>query len=455
MIASRSGLESKPLHNDLTSVRGFFILSLPLILLASSHSLAYSLNGLFLAHYSTSVLQAHAIGNALIALFQSACMRMSAEAQIFISQASNSQNESRVGVYLWQMIWLSLLSVFVTLPIGLFISNFYFDNSLVQQEAKEYFRLFLYGNFLFPLSTALNTFYSGRGKQKALLIASGLYVVMHTVLAKLLIGHLGLKGAAMSHIISQSVYCCAFLVLVLRRKYRIRFGTDQWKIKLRPLLASMKVGIFNGMSAALMSLSWTVIVKMVATKGADYLTIVAFGNSCAVFLSFLNLGIGQALSINASGLIGKRNYAGIWVLVRSSTVIISCILCLLIIPLILFPDYLLSIFFPEYPAQFSPEMREMLRLSCRLLWFFELAGGIDRLTRGLLTATGDTVFMFFNYILLLSLGCCLPIYFALNIFNFSPGTFWGVMAFTIFIRNVPLFFRLKQELWKTRKPILT
>ena len=36
-----------------------------------------------------------------------------------------------------------------------------------------------------------------------------------------------------------------------------------------------------------MSVTWTVIVKMVATKGTDYLTIVAFGNSCAAFLFLL------------------------------------------------------------------------------------------------------------------------------------------------------------------------
>ncbi len=455
MSAYSKLLGIKPLHNDLTSVRGFFLLSLPLILLASSQSIANALNGFFLAHYSTSVLQAHAIGNALIALFQSACMRMSAEAQIFISQASNSKNEKQVGVYLWQMIWLSILSIFITLPIGVFVSNYYFDNSLVQQEAKEYFRLFMYGNFLFPLSTALNAFYSGRGKQKALLFASAGYIFMHTILAKFMISSYGLKGAALSHILSQLIYSASFLFLILRKKNRERFGTNQWKIKLLPILSSMKVGAFNGMSSALMSLSWTVIVKMVATKGPDYLTIVAFGNSCAVFLSFLNLGIGQALSIKASGLIGKKEFHGIWVLVRSASFMVMSILILLIPPLVLFPDSLLSIFFRDYPAQFSKEMCDMLRLSCRLLWIFEFIGGVDRITRGLLTATGDTVYMFFNYVLLLSIGCCLPFYFAINILNFAPGSFWGIMSLTILLRNIPLFFRLKKELWKSRKPILT
>lgn len=424
-------------------------------MLASSHSIAYSLNGLFLAHYSTSVLQAHAMGNALTALFQNACMRMSAEAQIFISQARSSKNDMQIGVYLWQMIWLSLLSMLVTWPVGMIVAEYYFDASPVQQEAKEYFHWFMFGNFLFPLSSALNAFYSGRGKQKALLIASAGYIILHTLLAKFMIAGMGLKGAALSHIFSQLIYSLIFLALILQKKNRERFGTGQWKIKLRPLIVSMKVGIFNGMSAALMSLSWTVIVKMVATKGADYLTIVAFGNSCAVFLSFFNLGIGQALSIKASGLIGKREYLGIWTLVRSASIMVAIILCLLLPPLVIFPDYLLAFFFPEYPSQFSWEMREMLKSSCRLLWFFEVAGGVDRITRGLLTATGDTVFMFFNYVLLLSVGCCVPIYLAVNIFNFLPGSFWGVMAFTIFLRNVPLCWRIRKELWKTRKPILT
>lgn len=455
MSSISSSLKIEPLRNEFTAVKGFFLLALPLMLLASSQSVANSVNGLFLANFSTSALQAHAIGSALIALFQNACIRMASEAQIFVSQANSSDQKKKVGVYVWQMIWLSLLSIFITLPLAHLISYFYFDQSLLQQEAKEYFQLAMFGNFLFPLSMALSSFYSGRGKQKVLLIATGAFIVIHIAIAKLMIGSYGLKGAAYTQILSQFLYGAVLFALIMRKQNRVQFGTDQWKIQLRPIVSSLRVGAFNGLSAALMSLSWTFIVKIIADKGSDYLTIVAFGNSCAVFLSFLNLGIGQAIAIKVSALIGQKKYHLIWHSVRSASLVVMAILCLLFPFLILFPDLILTLFFPDLIDRFSPEFCQMMRYSCRWLWIFELVGAVDRITRGLLTAAGDTIYMFINYVILLSAGCCFPIYLAISVWNFSPRSFWALMTVTIFFRNTPLYFRLKRELWRTREPILT
>lgn len=445
---------TEPPNTVQPSVRRLLLLSLPLIFLASSGSIAFFFNSLFLAHCSVEDLQAQSIGNALVALFQSACIRMGSDVQIFISQAYSSQNCRQIGIYLWQMIWLAILSLLLTLPVSYVISNYYFDSSPIQQLAKEYFRLFMFGNFLFPLSAALSSFFSGRGKLKLLYIGNAFLIVLHLALASMIIPLIGVKGAAYSQLLSQALYCCVLLTIILRKNNRLLFGTNQWKISKGAMIATFRVGAFNGFSAALMSLSWTVIVKFVATKGSDFLTVMAFGGSCAKLFSFLNLGLGQAISIEASYLIGRKQYKSVGSLIRTSAVVMFLILLLLFLPLVVFPEKLLSFFFSDFPDKFSPELAMMLKFSCRTLWFYELVGGVDRLMRGLLTATGDTVYMFKVYTIFLSIGTILPFYLTIEIFSLLPSAFWVIMTLTIFARNYPLFLKYRKGAWKENNRIL-
>lgn len=444
------------------SIASLLALAFPIVVLTSSSSLSPFIDRFFLTRFSTEALQACTIGFAFVAVFQIACVRMATEAQVFVSQACSAGEERRVGVYVWQMIWLSFLSMFVTIPVGFVVNAIAFDSSVVQQDAREYFILMMWGNFLFPLTAALNAFYTGRGRLNVILICTGLLMVIHIPLAWMFINGfgswipaMGLKGAAIGVMLPQALYCMLLFILILRPKHRERFHTSNWIIRWRPLWASMRVGLFNGLSAALMAFSWTIVVKIVANTGnQDYLTIMAFGNSFALFFTFLQLGIGQAVSIIASGLIGVKAWAAIRRLIGSTTVVVSVTLLFQFPLLVLFPDFLLGFFFPNFPDQFSPELAQMLRYCCKTLWLFEVAGGVDRTTRGLLTAAGDTVFMFFVYVLSLFFITCIPVYLAIEVWQWSPGKFWLIMTSTILLRNVPLIWRLMQERWKISDPIL-
>jgi MATE family multidrug resistance protein len=451
MLRSVSQLK-KLVNGDKDGVIELFLLATPLMLTLSSGCFCLFFDTLFLAQFSTEALQLHTLTYALVALFQSTCIRMASESQVLVSQSIGEKKNKQVGVFLWQMIYLSLLSMGLTLPLSALTAKIYFTPE--QSQASEFFSLMMAGNFLFPLAAALNGFYSGRGQIKPLLYANVCLIASHMPITYFAINAFGLKGAAIAQLLTQALYCICLFTMILQPKHRNQFGTSNISFCPKSFIASTKIGALNGASAALIALSWTVTVKIAAFRGSELMTIIAFGNGCILFGSFVNLGLGQAVSIKTAYFIGAGEFQRLKKLITSCQYAVCYILLLLFFPLVLYPHFLLQCFFPNYLETMPFEKIETLRLVCKTLWFFEFFTYLDRICRGLLTAMGDTIYMFLSYILTLTLGNCLPVYLFVVVFPIKVSSFWVLMAITLFLRSIPLLYRLSKKNWHKEPAIL-
>lgn len=450
-VKMTQGLDSKLTEYPPASLKELFTLSFPLILTFFSTSFMSFCSRLFLSHYSMEALQGCTCAIYLCGLFQIPCMRLTSTAQVFVGLYKGSNSPKRVGPCIWQMIWFSLISMIVTLPVGLWASHLFFDGSPVRASAASYFDTLLYFNFLFPLGTALSCFYIGRGKTKIIFLITIISHILNILLDLMLIfgvpgliQPLGALGAAISMAVAQTFFCLLLLLLFLRKEERDLFQTGDYKFKWTVFRECTRIGLPRAIVRIAMLASWAGIVHIMAVKGGDHLLVLSIGGTMLLLFSFINDGMCQGMITIASTLMGSKDYANIWKLVRSSALFLITTTLLLTIPYLIFPNFILSFF---SLGEINADTLAILKRSFVWLWIFFFCYGFNAIGLSLITASRDMTF-YLIVTLFVWLTSYLPAYYAMNVWNLSPDWVWLIMSFDTFVFGVVFLLRSLKEKWK-------
>ncbi|HVX01083.1 MAG TPA: MATE family efflux transporter, partial [Candidatus Babeliaceae bacterium] len=318
-------------------------------------------------------------------------------------------------------------------------------------EGKVCFRYLLSASFLFPLGTALSAFYLGQGQTKKVILTSLMGHALHILLDFPLVfgipGYLvplGALGSVISAIIAQLFFCLLLLKDFLGIKNRIAYATNRFSLKWVSFWKYTSISIPRSVAKMIQFGSWIAITRIMMSKGGDYAAVVAFGGSLQLFFLCLNEGMSQALTTIGAYLIGSKQPL-IWKAIRSGCLFLALESLVLAIPLIFFPESMVSLFFKQHP---SYTLSAGLSFSCIWIWLSFLAEGLNLLGFALLSAYGDTIFQMWFAISSWVIGF-IPIYFLIERGDSSPDTFWLILAIGKFIAAGIYFLRLLQEKWKT------
>lgn len=215
-----------PRGNLITLIR----ISLPLMFFLLCETFTIFCERIFLSYYSTDAVHASLNGSYLATIFQSPCIAIGTMAQVFVGFYHGGSEYKRIGPCVWQLIWFSFFSFFITLPLSFLASSLYFKGTVIEKLGIEYFIIFAFGNFLFPLYTTLSSFYLGRGK--TIFVTSLMLVscALQLFLSWLLIFKInaGVRGPALAKCISLGILCIIFFSSFLTKKNRENYRTDLW-----------------------------------------------------------------------------------------------------------------------------------------------------------------------------------------------------------------------------------
>lgn len=449
-VASSQGLSKFPT----ASLRELVYLSLPIILSLFSASFMGFCDRFFLAHYSMAAMQGSVHAGALCMLFQVPVMRIVAMSQVFVGLYFGSKQLHKIGPAVWQMIWISILSMIVTLPLSQFVAPFFFEGTSVADYAKTYFSTFMLMNFLFPLGTTLSSYFMGRGQMKIIFITTFLAHGMNIGLDYIFIfgieGYfpsLGVFGAALASVISQCIFCIVLLMNFLRKEDREVFRTDRFQFNWDNFWGLLRVGLPRAIARVIMLTAWVCISRLMTIKGGDYLLVLSVGGSLILLFTFINDGMLQGMITVASNIMGCKDYSKIWKLVRSGSIFLVITSSILAIPYLVFPDFTLSFFFTDPP---SPESHQILKNSCIWLWVFFFCYGVNTIGHSLITASRDVTFYMFS-ILFVWATSYLPVYVAIELFHLTPDKLWLIMAFDSLVFGLLFLARASREKWRERE----
>lgn len=438
-------------------LRTLIRISIPLFLFLFCEAFVVFYERILLSHAGLAAVSSSLNGAYLAFIFQGSCMAIASMAQVFVGLYQGSGKLKQIGPCVWQLIWFSMLSLAITLPLSYLSSLFYFKGTSIEQMGPQYFHILALGNFLWPLNTALTSFYLGRGKTlfvTTLLLASYAFNLILCWLlifgVKGLIPSLGIQGAALAKCLSMALFCLIFLSAFLNQKNREVYGTGCWHFSLSSLWSYIRPGMARAFSYFWMRSSWVIISYTMITKGGLYLEVQTVGGIITAFLAFLAGGIYRSVLTIASNLLGRKDYSEVWKLYRSLMIYTCSIGVVLAIPFLLYP-HMFAYFFDVSSREIYEKTSKLIN---HWLWLYVGLVTMQMGLCGLLVAIRDLKIQFYSA-LLSCVTSLLPVYLAINFWRWAPDKLWLIMALENVILGFLFFYRLRQRKWEEKQLMIS
>lgn len=417
------------------SMRELWALSFPLMLSLMSSSLMFFWDRLLLAQFSIDAHNAATLAGTWVTFLQFPFLCTTCIAEVFVGKYNGAGQEKKIGKPVWQMIWLSLFSTLIFIPLGCVAGTTLFADSPYAFLEMEYFRYMMAFGPIFCLSSALSTFYIGRGCVKFVTVTIIGANILNTVLAYAFIfgiesylPAMGIAGAALATGISQLIQTLVLFFDFIRPAYRERFGTGQFRFAKDEFIKCIRLGLPSSLAHTIEILAWAVFFRMLMSAGEEHFTVVSIAQSIFFLFTFLTEGISKGATAIASNLIGAGKWKELWQLLYSGIKFYIIIFVVFGILFFINPSPLIHLFFNDEQSV-SPQMYELITSCCMWVWVFFLFDGIHWLVVGLLTAAGDTKFV-------LKAGSCsvwifalLPTYLIIILMEKTPDMAWAITAF--------------------------
>jgi multidrug resistance protein, MATE family len=436
------------------SLRELWQISFPLIVSLMSASLMIFLDRFFLAHYSLAALNASAHAGAAVQFLQFWSIATVCIAEVFVGRFNGARKLEKLGQPIWQMIWLSLGTFLIYLPIAFFAGPFIFLSVDYKDLEIEFFQILTCFIPFAALSAALSSFYIGRGKVRfvtAIMLGANLVnVILDAILIFGLppfVPSFGIAGAAYATAISQFFQAMILFSAFFCRHNRKLYGTGRWKLNKRLFFSCVRIGLPNAVAHSLEIFAWVLIFDLMSRLGSDYMTVVTIAQSILFLFTFITEGVSKGATAIASNFIGSQKQELVWKLLASGTKFYAYIFLLLGGCLAVYPDPLIKWFLPDAET-LSLATQSTIRTACFWVWIYFLFDGVSWLLIGLLTAAGDTRFVMKVGGTAPLLFGLLPVYLFVFIWGAPAHITWMLIAFNSLASGLIYFWRFKSEKWK-------
>jgi len=102
------------------SLRELWTISYPLILSMLSVNIMIFIDRLILAKYNTGAMNAAVVSGLIFNIFQCGTVGIASISEVFVGQYNGANKYEKMGEPVWQMIWFSVMTAALFVPLGLF-----------------------------------------------------------------------------------------------------------------------------------------------------------------------------------------------------------------------------------------------------------------------------------------------------------------------------------------------
>lgn len=418
------------------TVKELWTVTWPLVLSLASGSIMYFVDRIFLAHLSIDSMTA-AVNAAMVAwLFIAFSMAITQIAEVFVGQNNGSGDHKDIGQSVWQMIWFSVIATLAFIFLAFWMPTWTYTQTGHEKEGIDYFRTIMFFGGMYPFATALSAFFIARGDVKVVTWTTVISNLINIVLNPLLIfgfagiiPSLGTMGSGLATGIAQSIQVIILFKLFLRKDYQKSFGTDNYKFNLPIFKEGLRLGLPSAMAFANEIFAWTIYMRLMTALSKEHLVVATIASSCFILFAFVCEALSKAVVAIASNMIGAGNPEKIWGVILSGIKLMLLFLGVLAIPFVLFPDFLINLFFST--NEIDPHLYRILLSTLFLIWVAFFFDGVNWVMVGVLTATGATKVVMWTSALTIWLFAIVPIYFATYHFGATADFNW--MMITLYL----------------------
>jgi MATE family, multidrug efflux pump len=432
------------------SLREMWAISLPLMLTLLSGSFMLFCDRVILAHYATDAMSASVVGGMVAILFLAAAIEVTSIAEVFVGRHNGADEYGKIGRPVWQMLWFSVGTAFVFIPIGLWGGPLLVGGGVSTEHGLPYFRWLMCLGPFFPAQAALSAFFVGIGRVRLVTIVAIISNLMNIGLDILLVfgvpglfGPLGTTGAAIATGCAEFSQMAVLAIFFLSRANRLVYGTGRWRLHLATLWNCLRIGVPGAGGHIIEMSAWTVLLRILAAAGPIHLTVSAIGQSLFVLVSFATEGIQKGVSAICANFIGAEEYPLVGKALRSSLLFLALLAGLASLPLVFYPDPLIHLFAADYP-----DIAGYARVACFCVWLYFIADGATWIFAGILTAGGDTKFVMWMNGASCWLFAIVPAWYLFLVQSFSPSWVWAVTLVYGSLNAFCFYLRYRAGRWQ-------
>ncbi len=437
------------------SIREISTISFPLMLSALSGALMMFFDRYILAQYSVESMNAAAGASLSIWVFQVLILGIAGIAEVFVGQYNGAKQYHKLASPVWQMIWFSLLLGALLLPIAQLFPHLFIPERY-HAQGSIYFKWMLSFSALIGINTALTAFFVGRGKVKlitSVVIAGNVInIILDLVLIfgiKNIFEPMGILGAVVATIISQVIQLVILLAVFLNKANRNKYQTHQAHLNTKELLECIKIGLPSALGHMVEIAAWSIQFHILSMVSHTHATIMAIGQSVFGLVAFTTEGLSKGVIAVTSNLIGAKYISPIPRVFFSSFMLHLGIACILIVPLVFHPEWLLEDFLSAETSKDTVDLvLHYTALSCTWIFLYFIFDGLVWISAGVLTAAKDTVFILVTNALNSWIFALLPTYYFIVIKGASPEKAWMMVTLYGFVNMVCFIYRMKIKVLK-------
>ncbi len=437
------------------SIRSLDILklSIPLMLAGLSTNLMNFVDRLILARYSVEAMNAAASADWILFIFIMAGIGIAGVTEIYVGRYHGAQEFQKMGKLVWQMLWLSLMLSFVFVPCGWLLKDWLIVREL-QQEGGNYFFLLMSFGGLSVANTALSAFFVGKGETKWITLSVVITSILNFLLDILLvfgwkiIPPLGATGAAIATIASQIAQFIFLASIFFNKKHRTFYGTSDYRFDKKLFKESIQLGFPGALSRSFEMAAWAYLTSFLVMHDTAYVTIQVVGQTMFGLLGFLTDGLQKGVTSLASNIIGASNPQLIYQTKRSAFKIQYILTALLSIPLLIYSDWLISLFLQDV----SLDNLAKIKLTLMGVWIYFLLDGCNWILVGLISSAGHTTYTMIANISSWWIGALIPCFIVVHSFNSPAHMIWTIfLPLYTLLHLAILYYKFKTINWeKTR-----
>ena len=445
----------------LEAAREVFRVALPLMVSAGTFSLVLFADRTLLLWYDGTSMSASMAGGNLFWVLVCLPVGIASMTGAIVSQYVGANEEDHIGRFLWQSVWLSILSaplfaLYAWLATDLFALTGQ-PTTLIPMEAT-YLRILMLGAVGIVLETALSGFFSGTERTNVIMwvsVGSGLLNFLLDLILIFGFGPippLGISGAAIGSVASFWFKVVCYGVLLLRPTYeavyRIRSGF------------CLDVGIasnllFFGFPTGLMYLTeaggFTVIVLRIGSIGDVPLraTTMAINFNMVAFIPLVGVSIATSVLVGRHLLQSGAKRASLSVYAALGIGVLYSGLWL--IGYLVFPDVMMSLYRIGSDQQQSVEAIALARGLLKFVAIYVVLDAMQLILAGSLRGAGDTWFVLISGVVASAIALAVG-------FNWEPTEdvlhwWWWMVAFWVWLLALFMAARFIQGSWKRMRMV--
>lgn len=337
-------------------------------------------------------------------------------------------------------ILLSILSVvFVDWIIGI-----YKPDMTIRSLIKAYVEVIFAFTFVVFINTTIRSVVQSTGDTRNPLIIFGTANIINIVLDYIFIVKLdlGIRGAAIATVTSQTIACLWLLKLVVKKLYMNQLKTFFMYISLRlnEIKNILQIGVWACIQSVARPITGLIMMRIVYSVGGSVGS-AAFGIGLTIvnYFFIVLMGLTGAVTILVGQKIGERNIDEAKAIVNEGVIYSLFNFVLFAVPFVVLTPYLFA------PFKAAPEVVIIGSRYLRIVYCSFILMGFTSMYRGAFSGSGDTyppmvAALFANVICKLGFALLFT-----RVFNFGIDGIWIAIAGSVVIESIVLMSYYKTD----------